>query len=378
MPSFAISLVTAAAAPSDASATIRLTGRLTASTVGPLWRSAVETVRADPARPVTVDASGVEYADDTGIALLFALTRLERAGGGAPVAAEGLAPNLQRLVDQFDPRDFLQKVGDEAPQGLIEQIGRATAKEFSDARSLIEFLGHATSALAYSLTHPGAIKWREVFAIAQQAGASAVPITLLIGFLMGVIIAFEISVVAQQFGAVIFVVNGVGVAMLRELGALMTAIIFAGRSGAAFAAEIGTQKVNEEVNALTTFGLEPVRFLVVPRLIASLIAVPLLTVLANVVGLFGGALVMLSFDISFVQFYNQLLGSVGAVDLVIGLVKAAVFGLVVAAIGCQRGLATGLGASSVGLSATSAVVTSIVLIVVIDGLFAVLINRLGF
>jgi phospholipid/cholesterol/gamma-HCH transport system permease protein len=211
-----------------------------------------------------------------------------------------------------------------------------------------------------------------VLDIATEAGANAVPIVLLTGFLMGVIIAFEIGLVAQQFGAVIFVVNGVGIAMLRELGALMTAIVFAGRTGAAFAAQIGTQKVNEEVNAIVTFGLDPIQFLVLPRLIASTLVLPLLAVVADLVGLFGGALVMTSFDVGFLQFYNQLLGAVTPADFALGVLKAAVFGVTIAAVGCQRGLATGAGATSVGLSATSAVVTSIVLIVVIDGLFAVL------
>jgi phospholipid/cholesterol/gamma-HCH transport system permease protein len=171
---------------------------------------------------------------------------------------------------------------------------------------------------------------------------------------------------------VIFVVNGVGVAMLRELGALMTAIVFAGRTGAAFAAQIGTQKVNEEVNALSTFGLDPIHFLVVPRLIAAALVVPLLAVLADIVGIFGGALVMATFDVGFLQFYSQLVASVSAGDFILGIVKAAVFGVTIAAVGCQRGLATGAGAISVGLSATSTVVTSIVLVVVIDGVFAVL------
>ena len=148
--------------------------------------------------------------------------------------------------------------------------------------------------------------------------------------------------------------------MLRELGALMTAIVFAGRTGAAFAAQIGTQKVNEEVNAITTFGLEPDPLPGPAAADRSMLVMPLLTVLADIVGLFGGALVMATFDVGFLQFYNQLLGAVTAGDFVLGLVKAAVFGLTIAAVGCQRGLATGAGATSVGLSATSAVVTSIV------------------
>jgi phospholipid/cholesterol/gamma-HCH transport system permease protein len=240
------------------------------------------------------------------------------------------------------------------------------------AKEIARFLGDCAAAFRVALTQRGSVKWGDVLDVATEAGANAVPIILLTGFLMGVIIAFEIGLVAQKFGAVIFVVNGVGIAILRELGALMTAIVFAGRTGAAFAAQIGTQKVNEEVNAIATFGLNPIQFLVLPRLLAAMLVMPLLAVLADIVGIFGGALVMGSFDISFVQFYTQLLGAVTAGDFVLGIVKAAVFGLTVAAVGCHRGLTTGAGAVSVGLSATGTVVTSIVLIVVLDGLFAVL------
>jgi phospholipid/cholesterol/gamma-HCH transport system permease protein len=213
--------------------------------------------------------------------------------------------------------------------------------------------------------------WHDVLDVATETGANAVPIVLLMGLLMGVIIAFEVGLVARQFGAVIFVVNGVGIAVLRELGALMTAIVLAGRTGAAFAAQIGTQKVNEELNAISTFGIDPIEFLVLPRILAAVLVVPLLTVLADAVGLFGGALVMSSFDVDFLEFHTRLLGVVTAGDLALGIVKAAVFGLTIAIVGCHRGFETGAGATSVGLSATRAVVTSIVLIVVIDGLFAV-------
>jgi len=358
------------------SATITLEGRITAYTVAPIWKSALETLLRNPDRRIIVDASRLEYADDTGIALLFDLRRRERPEG-AEVAIENLAPNLAALVDGYDPRDFAQSYRKPAPIGIIEHVGRATAEVLGDAKTMIAFLGECTAALWHSMRRPTAIRWSEVIAVATEAGSNAVPIVLLIGFLMGVIIAFEIGMVAQTFGAVIFVVNGVGVAMLQELGPLMTAIVFAGRTGAAFAAQIGTQKVNEEVNAIVTFGLDPVVFLVVPRLLAAAVAMPLLSVLAAVIGLFGGALVMLSFGIGFQQFYNQLLGAVQASDFIIGIVKAAVFGVVIAAIGCQRGLETGAGAASVGRSATSTVVTSIVWIVVLDGFFSVLIARWG-
>jgi phospholipid/cholesterol/gamma-HCH transport system permease protein len=348
-----------------------LEGRITAYTAAPIWQSAIDTLARNPNRPVVVDASRLEYVDDVGIALLFDLIRRDRPPD-AKVEIRELAPNLAALVRDYDPKDFAAPARGRRTMGVLEHVGRATAQQIAYSKELAGFLGACGSALRQALTRRGVVNWGDVLDIATEAGANAVPIVLLIGFLMGVIIAFEIGLVAQQFGAVIFVVNGVGVAMLRELGALMTAIVFAGRTGAAFAAQIGTQKVNEEVNAITTFGLDPVHFLVLPRLVAAILMMPLLTVLADIVGIFGGALVMATFDIGFLQFYNQLLAAVTAEDFVLGIVKAAVFGLTIAAVGCQRGLATGAGATSVGLSATSAVVTSIVLIVVIDGIFTIL------
>lgn len=351
--------------------TLALKGRLTAYSVAPVWHQALETLSRHPDRPILVDASRLEYIDNTGIALIFDLRRQQRAPG-AQVEIRGLAPNLAALIPPYDAKRYAHAYARPESVGLVEQVGRAADRQLAYVASLMTFLRNCAVALGYAVTRRGAVRWSETLGVATEAGANAVPIVLLIGFLMGVIIAFEIGLVAQQFGAVIFVVNGVGVAMLRELGPLMTAIVFAGRTGAAFAAQIGTQKVNEEVNAILTFGLDPVHFLVLPRLLASMLVVPLLAVLADVIGIFGGALVMATFDIGFVQFYNQLLGAVGAGDFVLGIVKAAVFGLTIAAIGCERGLTTGAGATSVGLSATSAVVTSIVWIVVIDGIFTVL------
>ena len=350
---------------------VLLEGRITAYTAAPIWRSAIDTLARNPDRPVVVDASRLEYVDDVGIAFLFDLIRRDRPAQ-AKVEIRDLAPNFAALVHGFDPRDFARPALGRRAMGILEHVGRATAQHIAYVKELAGFVAACARAFGHAFTRRGVVKWQDVLDIATEAGANAVPIVLLTGFLMGVIIAFEIGLVARQFGAVIFVVNGVGVAMLRELGALMTAIVFSGRTGAAFAAQIGTQKVNEEVNAISTFGLDPVHFLVLPRLIAAMLMVPLLAVLADIVGIFGGALVMTTFDVGFAQFYNQLLGAVTAGDFVLGIVKAAVFGLTIAAVGCHRGLATGASAISVGLSATGAVVTSIVLIVVIDGLFAVL------
>ncbi|HEX8783860.1 MAG TPA: ABC transporter permease [Steroidobacteraceae bacterium] len=349
---------------------IELKGRITAYTAAPIWRSALDTLARNPDRPIIVEASQIEYADDVGIALLFDLIRRDRPVN-AKVEIRDLAPNLGVLVDAHDPKDFVTPPRGRTHPGIFEEVGRATAQQLAYVTQVAEFVGDCWVELRQAFTRRGRINWGDVLDIATEAGANAVPVVLLVGFLMGVIIAFESAVLAQQFGAVLFVVNGVGFALLRELSPLMTAIVFAGRSGAAFAAQIGTQKVNEEVNAITTFGLSPIQFLVLPRLVASILVAPLLTVLAGVVGLFGAALVMLKFDIGFLQFYHQLIGAVTWRDFMLGIVKAVVFGLTIAVVGCQRGLATGAGATSVGLSTTSAVVTSLVLIIVIDGIFSV-------
>ena len=350
-----------------------LEGRITAYTAGPVWRAAIETLARNPDRPIVVDASRLEYVDDVGIALLFDLVRRDRPKD-AQVEIRQLAADLAALLRAFDPKDFVAPAGGRRTVGVFEQVGRAAVHQADYAKQMGRFLGACFRAFGQAFTRRGTVNWGDVLDIATEAGANAVPIVLLTGFLMGVIIAFEIGLVAQKFGAVIFVVDGTGIAMLRELGVLMTAIVFTGRTGAAFAAQLGTQKVNEEVSAITTFGLDPIRFLVLPRVLAAMLVLPLLTVVADLVGVLGGALVMTTFDVGFLQFGTELLKAIKAGDFVLGLVKAAVFGLTIAAVGCHRGLTTGAGAASVGLSTTSAVVTSIVLIVVIDGIFAVIMS----
>jgi phospholipid/cholesterol/gamma-HCH transport system permease protein len=355
----------------DVNVIVRLEGRITASSATAIWRSTLETLAAHPDRPIVIDASRLEYVDTVGVAMLFDLGRQQRSPQ-AGVIFRSLAPNLASLLDRYDATEFATPVPVRRQVGVLEHLGRSAAAQFQLLRELVDFLGLCRHALRRAILHPRTVAWSDVLDVATEAGAHAVPIVLLMGFLMGVTIAFEVGLVARQFGAIIFVVNGVGKAVLRELGALMTAIVLAGRTGAAFAAQIATQKVNEEINAISTFGLNPVEFLVVPRILATILVVPLLTVFADVIGLFGGALVMAgTFKVSYLQFYSQLLKSVTAQDLALGIVKAAVFGATIAVIGCHRGFRTGTGPAAVGLSATGAVVASIVAIVVIDGVFAV-------
>jgi phospholipid/cholesterol/gamma-HCH transport system permease protein len=191
------------------------------------------------------------------------------------------------------------------------------------------------------------------------------------------ILAFQSAIPMQRFGAEIFVADLLGISMLRELGPLMASILLAARSGSAFAAELGTMKVNEEIDALTTMGLEPVRFLVVPRVLAALIVVPVLAALLNLFGLAGGAVVMLSLDIPLVTYVNRVVDAVTLTDFAGGMFKALAFGMIVAAVGCMRGLQAGTGADAVGVSTTSAVVSGIVLIAFSDGIFAVIFYLVG-
>ena len=354
--------------------TLVLERAITARTAASVWRAASRLFASYPARPLVIDASRLEHVDTVGLACLFSL-RYQSRLDGAGITFQALSPTLEALIQGFDARKFLLPTVARPRVGFLEHVGRSTLELSRYTGELLSFLRLCVAALARAAVRPRSLRWTDILDVATEVGANAVPIVLLMGFLMGVIIAFEVGLVAREFGAVIFVVNGVGKAMLRELGALMTAIVLAGRTGAAFAAQIGTQKVNEELNAILTFGLDPIDFLVLPRLLAALVAVPLLTVFADTVGLVGGALVMAnSFDVSYRQFLSQLIKSVSTADLLLGVAKAAVFGLTIAAVGCHRGLCTGPGPASVGRSTTRGVVASIVLIVAIDGLFAVIVK----
>ena len=302
--------------------------------------------------------------------MLVDLLRQERPAQ-APVTVRGLKPEFQTLLDQIDPAALSAPAAPPAKQlRTIEEIGQAAVTVGRDITTQIAFIGETASALWYAIRNPQRVRWKDVWYTCEQVGVNALPIVALISFLMGIIIAFQSAVPMQQYGAELFVADLVGLAILRELGPLMTAILLAGRSGAAFAAEIGTMKVNEELNALTTMGLDPVRFLVVTRILAAVLMVPLLTLFADMLGILGGALTMISFNIPILSYLREVDSLVDIKDLWAGLAKAPVFALLIAGVGCLRGLQTQTGASAVGISATRAVVSGIILIVVVDGIFA--------
>ena len=352
------------------------TGRLDSSTTGAVWRPAEAAIIQAKPQAVVVDASGIDYCDGAGIALLVHLRQLQSKTGSLQI--EGLRPEFASLLDEWAADGLSEASGERAQrQGLVVEIGEATVEVWRDIQILVSFVGELCVALVHAAWHPRSVRWRDAFAVAEVVGVNALPIVALIAFLMGLIMAFQAAVPLRQFGAELFIANLVGLSILRELGPLMTAIVVAGRSGSAFAAELGTMKVREEIDALKTMGLDPVRFLIVPRVTAAVFMTPLLTIFADLIGLMGGAVVMLSLGFPFITFFHQVQYAVSYGSLIGGLVKAFVFGILVAGIGCLRGLQTSTGATAVGESTTSAVVSGIILIAITDGIFSVIYYYLG-
>ncbi len=357
--------------------TLRFWGRLEFGSVSGLWTRMVEAI--DRSRPtcVTIDASEVEYCDGAGLGLFVeAHRRGVRACG--QVRVQGLSEELQRLLDQFELRDFEDwRAPPPSCKPLAEEVGESTYSVYQDTKALIAFVGEMTVALLQVAVRPRSLRWGNAMLAAEKAGVNALPIVMLIGFLIGLIIAFQAATPMQQFGAEFFVTDIVALSMLRELGPVMTAIVLAGRSGSAFAAEIGTMKVREEIDALVTMGIDPVKMLATPRVLGAMFMTPLLSAFASLAGLIGGGIVVLSLGFSLHSYTNRITDAVDYVDLLSGLFKAFVFAILVAGVGCLRGLRTNTGPSAVGDSTTSAVVSGIILIIITDAILSVSYYYLG-
>ncbi|MAB78974.1 MAG: ABC transporter permease [Planctomycetes bacterium] len=355
---------------------VSLEGRLDVRTTGRVWRETEELIDKEPLAPLVLDVSKLKYLDGAGVALLMHLQlRQERAGLHFDIV--GLTLEHARLFELYESGAKKELPPEPPPRSGVEQIGRYGVAFLADLAEMTRFVGELASALANAIRHPRTVRWRETLRAAESCGADAVPIVALIVFLIGAILAYQGAIALQKFGAEIFVADLVALSLVREIGPLMTAIVLTGRSGSAFAAEIGTMKVREEIDALSTMGLSPTRFLVIPRVLAAVWTTPLLVVLANFCGLIGGAVVYLSLGFSMTSYVNQVSSTIDLSDFLGGLFKAFCFGIVVAAIGCIRGLQTGSGASAVGISTTRAVVTGITLIVIGDGIFSVAFYYLG-
>lgn len=360
---------------SDKTLLLELYGRLDVQTIGQIWSDALGAAARHTDGPVVVGVGGVDYCDTAGIALMLTLRRKAREAD-QDFEIQGMTAELRDLMQVF--AQHADKRSEPPPRSnLFVKVGRAAAALLGDMREIVTFVGAMSIALPGALLKPHRIRWRELAGLADRVGASALPIVALIGFLLGLIMAFQSAIPLQQFALEVYVSRLVGLSVIRELGPLMTAIILAGRSGSSFAAEIGTMKVNEELDALETMGLEPVRFLAVPRVLAVMAMAPLLTVYFNLLGLVGGGVVVVSLGYPVVTYRDHILEAVGTADLVGGLIKALVFGLLVAGVGCLRGLQTETGPSAVGDATTRAVVSGIVLIALADGVFSVIYYYLG-
>ena len=343
-------------------------GMLDAEATAALWPAMT---RALAEKPSAIDLSGVEVMDSAGAILVL------RAGDDVPVL--GAAPDVLAVLERNrtalkaaplpaeQPRDF-------AP---ITAFGGTVYGGIQAALSGIAFAGEALVAAFRMLFRPRMFRGAEFLRHLDEIGLRAFPLTLLLGFLIGLILAYQSSIPLKRFGAEIFVPNLVGISLLRELGPLLAGVVLAGRTGSAFAAELGTMTVNEEVNALRIMGIDPMVMLVLPRILAGIFVMPVLTLLMNLAGLAGMTVVMETLGFPWSAVSNQLQQWLALGDLIGGLFKSACFGLVIAAIGCRAGLAAGLGPRAVGDAATAAVVGGIVAIVGMDGVFAILFFRLG-
>jgi phospholipid/cholesterol/gamma-HCH transport system permease protein len=243
---------------------------------------------------------------------------------------------------------------------------------------LVSFIGEITLSLFALMRGKARFRWVDLWRNIQDCGPSALPIVTLISLLVGLILAFVGAIQLALFGAQIYIADLVGLGMTREMGGLMAAIIMSGRTGAAYAAQLGTMQVNSEIDALKTMGFEPMEFLVLPRILALILIMPLLCLYADLMGILGGSLVTVGFfDVSLLEYLKRTADAVHLKDLTIGIVKCAIFGVLIALSGCLRGMQCGRSASAVGEAATSAVVTGIVFIVIADSLMTVICNRLG-
>jgi phospholipid/cholesterol/gamma-HCH transport system permease protein len=275
-------------------------------------------------------------------------------------------------------RDSGPPVTQPVQRDFVEEVGHATAVHLRDAKRVFAFSGELVIGVIGAVRRPRSVHWREVGPLMERAGVDAVPIVTLINFLVGLIMGYQAAIQLVRFGANIFIANLVGLSITRELGPLMTAIIVAGRSGAAYAAELGTMRVRDEIDALSTLSLDPARFLVLPRIVALAFVVPILTLLADLVGCAGGLLVAIAqLDLTMTSYLGQLQEAVDPWDVVGGLIKSIVFAVTIVLISCQRGLATRGGADAVGRSTTSAVVIILFALVTLDAIFAVVYDTLG-
>jgi phospholipid/cholesterol/gamma-HCH transport system permease protein len=353
--------------------TVELAGTWRITDEHPEWPAVLGSSTPKSVRVVT---SAVESWDSALLLFLVDVTRWCRAAN-ALLDTSTLPANMRGLLDQLSAAQ-VHETPRERGTPFVAGIGVASVNVWRAVQHIAAFVGECTISAVHLVRVPHKFRWKDCVAEMQQCGAMSLPIVSLISFLVGVTLAYTGAIILRQYGGDIYVADLVGLSMVREMGAMMTAVVLAGRTGAAFAAQIGNMRANEEVDALVTFGLSPVDFLVMPRIVALGLMMPLLALYSNCLGIIGGMVIGVTIlQIPPSAFWIEMLTIVDMSDIVSGLIKATTFGIIVGLCGCLRGLQADRSSAGVGRAATSAVVTAILLIIVADSLYAVVFNILG-
>jgi len=358
---------------------LALSGSWTARGIGAI-EPQLAALSAPSRSEIVVDGARIEALDTAGAWVLQKLLRRLRAEGSA-VQVRDLRPEFGKLLEvvgrpataEADTASPAARV----PSSLLEGLGRSSAAAYEQGVALLGFVGESAVALAGCVAHPARLRWRPILYNIRSAGFDALPIVGLLSFMLGIVVAYQGADQLRQYGASIFVADLVGLSMLREFAPLITAIIIAGRSGSAYAAQIGTMSVTEEIDAMRTLGIAPLDLLVLPKIIALMIALPLLTVFADVLGVFGGMIMARAqLGVGFGEFLDRFVKAVSITAYLIGICKAPVFAAIIAVVGCFQGFRTKGGADSVGRQTTRSVVQSIFLVIVADALFSIAFSAL--
>jgi len=353
---------------------ILLKGKIDIKNSAHLLKELTPAIKGNALSSLVIDLGKVDYLDDFGALVLLETKRLaaEQKGNFSIVNVKENIKGILSLVN-FESNEYFMPLKKYTRPNILVSLGESTIQNADDIRFLISFLGSVILSFIHVCLHPKDLRIDDTITYMKKTGVDALPIVALISFLLGLVMAFTSSLQLQQFGANIYVASLVSIAMVSELGPIMTAIVVAGRSGSAFAAEIGAMKISEEIDALFTMGFNTTIFLAVPRIIACIIVVPILTLFSDIFAISGGLLVgVFMLDLSTTSYINQTMETLTLFEVMWGLGKSFVFALLIAWIGCLRGFQTRGGADSVGNAATSAVVSSIFLIILFDSIFAVI------
>jgi phospholipid/cholesterol/gamma-HCH transport system permease protein len=358
---------------------LALSGSWTARGIGTLPLR-LASVRVAAATAVIANAAGIDALDTAGAWVLQKLL-LRLGEEGITVTLQGLRPQfanlLQAVGEQVAGAKDARSAAARPPASALDGLGRSAQAAWQQLIALLGFVGESALALTACVAHPARLRWRPVLYNVRTAGFNALPIVGLLSFLLGVVVAYQGADQLRQYGANIFVADLVGLSMLREFAPLITAIIIAGRSGSAYAAQIGTMSVSEEIDAMRTLGIAPLDLLVVPKILALMIALPLLTVFADVAGVFGGMIMARAqLGVGYGEFLDRFVKAVSITSYLIGICKAPVFAAIISVVGCFHGFRARGGADSVGRQTTRSVVQSIFLVIVADALFSVAFSAL--